>query len=145
MKPEAIWLISFLAAFVAGHFIGYRSGWRSCTDSIQKRAEKAVSDSVAAAASAQRLPVGLPPATAPIADADQPPPPVTIGQRFTYMGLLMVCVSHSIRMPLGVLAPGMSAEYVDADGLVRSHYWTPEQYGAVRAELARRVDPTVRS
>lgn len=132
MDPNYLIVTAACVAGVIGHFIGYRSGWADCAKKVREDAEKAVSSAVSAAHH-DRLPVGMPPST-----QAKVPAPVSIGDRFTYMGLQMLCVSHSIRMPLGVMAPGMSAEYVDVDGLVRGHYWTPEQYGALRAELARR-------
>lgn len=138
---DTLWMLVLVGAmtYSIGYFMGFRSGWRSGA----KANEKLPAD---ASAAINHMPAGsLRPSESSmsslIAAAEGkslPPAPVSIGDRFTYMGLQMLCVSHSIRMPLGVMAPGMSAEYIDVDGLVRGHYWTPEQYGAVRAELARR-------
>lgn len=128
-----IHLAGLAVAVLCGHFIGYRSGWADCAKKVREDANKAVSSAVSAA-DANRLPVGMPPSTQAAV-----PAPVPVGQRFTYMGLQMICVAHAIRMPLGVLAPGMSAEYIDVDGIVRGHYWTPEQLDAVRAELGRSI------
>lgn len=135
---DTMWMLAWVAAlaFSIGYFMGFRGGWRSGAQANEKLpadASAAINHvSGVLAAHDGRLPVGMPPST-----QAQVPAPVSIGDRFTYMGLQMICVSHSIRMPLGVMASGMSAEYIDVDGLVRGHYWTPEQLDAVRAELQR--------
>ena len=135
---DTLWMLVLVGAmtYSIGYFMGFRSGWRSGANANEKLpadASAAINHmSAVSAAHGNRLPVGMPPST-----QAQVPAPVSIGDRFTYMGLQMLCVSHSIRMPLGVLAPGMSAEYIDVDGIVRGHYWTPEQLDAVRAELQR--------
>lgn len=131
-----IHLAGLAAAALAGHFVGYRSGWQDYAKQMKKKAEEAISDAAAAAAGAARQAIGTSTMIPPAVDPNNPPP-VVVGERFYYLGLLMVCTAHCVRMPLGVLAPGMSAEYVDADGLVRGHYWTPEQMSAVRTEIDR--------
>lgn len=131
-----IHLAALAAAVLFGHFIGYRSGWNDYSKKMRKDAETAISAAAEAAAGVGRQQHNPPPSLMPAADPKNPPP-VPVGQRFTYLGLQMICVAHAIRMPLGVLAPGMSAEYIDVDGIVRGHYWTPEQLDAVRAELQR--------
>lgn len=61
--------------------------------------------------------------------------PVAVGHRFTYLGLVMVCTSHYIPLPSGMSIPGMVAEYVDADGLLRIASWTTQQFAAIKAEI----------
>lgn len=136
MDPYYLIVTAGCVAGVIGHFIGYRSGWNDYAKKIRKDAETAVSAAAEAAAGARR-PAETSMSSLIAAAEGKSPPPVPVGQRFTYLGLQMICVAHAIRMPLGVLAPGMSAEYIDVDGIVRGHYWTPEQLDAVRAELQR--------
>lgn len=63
--------------------------------------------------------------------------PVAVGHRFTYLGLMMVCTSHYIPLPSGMSIPGMVAEYVDADGMLRATSWTPQQFVAIKSEIGR--------
>lgn len=72
--------------------------------------------------------------------AGQPSPdvqwPVTIGQRFSYLGISMLCTGYHVQPSPGVMVPALTAEYVDADGLIRQTNWPVHQLPAVRAELA---------
>ncbi len=115
-------LVMGVAFGLAGHFLGWRSGWRAGVESEKKRAaEKAAASPAATAVEPKVYDVA----------------PVAIGTRFPYLGIEMLCVSHTVRMSPGISMPGMTAEYLDGDGVMRAYYWTPDQFDAVRSEVRR--------
>jgi len=112
-------LVIGVAFGVAGHFLGWRSGWRAGVESEKKRAAEAA------------------PAQPVVETKVYDVAPVAIGTRFPYLGIEMLCVSHAVRLSPGASLPGMTAEYLDGDGVMRAYYWTPDQFDAVRAEVRR--------
>ncbi len=62
--------------------------------------------------------------------------PVAIGQRFRYLGLEMLCTSHSFSMPMSLPMACVKAEYV-ADGVVRMAVWPVGELEALQIELNR--------
>lgn len=112
-------LVMGVAFGLAGHFLGWRSGWRAGVESEKKRAAEAA------------------PAQPVVETKVYDVAPVAIGTRFPYLGIEMLCVSHTVRMSPVISMPGMTAEYLDGDGVMRAYYWTPDQFDAVRSEVRR--------
>lgn len=129
-------LIIVCIVFVAAvcYWSGYVSGWKALGEKLKKDALSSSSGALAAAATEMRAQIAAQATSMPAAGGA---PPVPIGERFDYIGLQMICVAHAVRMPMGMLGPGLSAEYRDRDGIVRGHYWTPDQFDAIRAEIKR--------
>lgn len=102
---------------------------------------KAESDAVAKAAAASAT--AAPQAPSAVALPEPPRPqqvdlPVAIGNRFTYLGVEMLCVTHTVlTAPFGMPSAGIRAEYVDRDGVVRVAAFLPNDMQALKAELMR--------
>ncbi len=64
--------------------------------------------------------------------------PVAIGERFTYLGIEMLCTEHAVRLPMMLPIPGVCAEYV-ANGQLHSTRFLGAELDALRAEMKREV------
>lgn len=62
--------------------------------------------------------------------------PVAIGERFVYLGVRMLCTGHMVPRHIG-LVPGVFAEYIAFDGVVRQWAFAATELDALRVEIAR--------
>lgn len=133
MNDSIFFLIQALILFIVVQWVArwaYGVGYK-----------KAESDAAAkaAAASASAAPAA-PTADVPPEQTRQPQIdlPVAIGNRFTYLGIEMLCTGHTLLLPpFGMPSDGIRAEYVDRDGVLRTAAFVPSDLQALKAELMR--------
>lgn len=65
-------------------------------------------------------------------------PLVSVGVRFPYLGLEMLCVAHSMQGAHGPV-PCLRCEYVAADGRIATWLFSTEEQEAVKHEIAREM------
>lgn len=128
-------LLCLLALCV--YYIGHKDGRKSGEAEVQ--AKQATAQKALEAAN-QAVDIATASQQARIEAAPPFDPPVALGQRFTYLGVEMLCIGHCFHIPpFGQVVPGIRAEYVDRDGRVISASFPAMDMESLRAELARAV------
>jgi hypothetical protein len=73
-----------------------------------------------------------------------PNPPVAVGERFPYLGIELLCLGHyanTVGSPPGTI-PGIRAEYVDRDGIIRQTFFRLDEIAALADEIRRGRTPS---
>lgn len=122
---SAFAVLVLLAVFELGKKVGERRG------------------AALAAAALQTPKPPAPPAGQPLPTLTEaltlPNPPVAVGERFPYLGIELLCLGHyanTVSSP-PIAIPGIRAEYVDRDGIIRQTFFRADEIGALADEIRR--------